>query len=294
MENSVLSLKNVSYCYPGTKKYSLEEINVEIKAGEFVGIVGANGSGRSTFCYCLNGLIPQSIGGKLKGEVIIRGIDSTQSTTAKIAQWVGLVFSDPEAQLTQLSVADEIAFGPANLGVPLDEIFRLIKEILRMIQLEGLEERNTHSLSGGQQQRLAIGSVLAMKPEILVLDEPTSNLDPQGVEEVFSIVTRLNRENKTTLVMVEQQVNLLAQFASRILVMDQGKIIADGSPEEVFSQIDTVSAVGVQVPQVTQLCHAVSPQAGIRLNSHTSPVTVEQGCKFLRSYLERRDTAGRA
>lgn len=294
MENSVLSLKNVSYCYPGTKKYSLEDINVEIKAGEFVGIVGANGSGRSTFCYCLNGLIPQSIGGKLKGEVVIRGIDSTQSTTAKIAQWVGLVFSDPEAQLTQLSVADEIAFGPANLGVPIDEIFRLIKEILRMVQLEGLEERNTHSLSGGQQQRLAIGSVLAMKPEILVLDEPTSNLDPQGVEEVFSIVTRLNRENKTTIVMVEQQVNLLAQFASRILVMDQGKIIADGPPEEVFSHIETISAVGVQVPQVTQLCHEVSQQEGIRLKSHTSPVTVEQGCKFIRSYLEHRDTAGRA
>lgn len=289
MENSVLSLQNVSYWYPGTKKAALENINLEISAGEFVGIVGANGAGRSTLCYCLNGLIPQSIGGKLKGEVFIRGIHSTQTSTAEIAQWVGLVFSDPEAQLTQLSVADEIAFGPANLGVPLEEISRLTKEILKMVQLEGLEERNTHSLSGGQQQRLAIGSVLAMRPEILVLDEPTSNLDPQGVEEVFSIVTKLNRENKTTIIMVEHQVNLLAQFASRILAMDQGRIIADGQPEEVFSQVEMLSAVDIQVPQVTQLFHDLSQQRVVDLNSTATPVTVEQGGKLLRSYLKQSD-----
>ncbi|MCJ7622330.1 MAG: ATP-binding cassette domain-containing protein [Anaerolineaceae bacterium] len=288
--NSILSLKGVNYRYPGTKKRALKAIDLEVKPGEFVGIVGANGSGRSTLCYCINGLVPNAIGGKLQGEVKVRGIDIKKSSVPEIAQWVGMVFANPEAQLTQLSVADEIAFGPANLGVPLDQIMQLVKDILKIVQLEGLEERNTHTLSGGQQQRLAIGSVLAMKPEILVLDEPTSNLDPQGVLEVYSTVDKLNKENNTTVIMAEHAVDMLAQFASRILAMDNGKIIADGPPEEVFSDVELLTSAGIQAPEIPLLFHNL--QVLDILNPSAIPVTVDQGYKELKSFLTKAKQSG--
>jgi len=285
MNSQALWLNDVTYCYPGVQKPALEKINLEIHSGEFIGIVGANGSGRSSLCYTMNGLIPHSVGGTLEGQVVVRGIDTHNSTTAEIAQWVGLVFSDPEAQLTQLTVADEVAFGPANLGVPREKIALLVKESLKLVQLEGLEERNTHSLSGGQQQRLAIASVLAMKPDILILDEPTSNLDPKGTFEVFSIVHRLNQENNTTVIMVEHQVDLLAQFATRILAMDKGKIIADGSPEKIFAQVELLSSIDVQIPQVTQLFHELD-QSNI-FHTEFIPVNVDQAAKVLEPFLRK-------
>jgi energy-coupling factor transport system ATP-binding protein len=285
MNSQALWLNDVTYCYPGVQKPALEKINLEIHSGEFIGIVGANGSGRSSLCYTMNGLIPHSVGGTLEGQVVVRGIDTHNSTTAEIAQSVGLVFSDPEAQLTQLTVADEVAFGPANLGIPREKIALLVKESLKLVQLDGLEERNTHSLSGGQQQRLAIASVLAMKPDILILDEPTSNLDPKGTFEVFSIVHRLNQENNTTVIMVEHQVDLLAQFATRILAMDKGKIIADGSPEKIFAQVELLSSIDVQIPQVTQLFHELD-QSNI-FHSEFIPVNVDQGVKVLEPFLRK-------
>jgi energy-coupling factor transport system ATP-binding protein len=284
MSSQAINLKNVTYCYPGVQKPALENIDLEIQAGEFIGIVGANGSGRSSLCYTMNGLIPHSIGGTLEGQIVIQGVDTSKSTTAQIAQSVGLVFSDPEAQLTQLTVADEVAFGPANLGLPREQIFQIVKDSLKLVQLDGLEERNTHSLSGGQQQRLAIASVLAMSPEILILDEPTSNLDPKGTYEVFSIVTKLNKEKKTTIVMVEHQVDLLAQFASRILAMDHGKIVADGSPEDIFSQVDLISTINVQIPQIARLFYDLG-----KLNiTHLDrvPVKVETGAQALKTVLK--------
>ena len=287
-----LSLKDVTYSYPGTKKRALKNINLEIKQGEFVGIVGANGAGRSTLCYCFNGLIPHAQGGKLKGEIEIRGIDTHKSTVPEIAQWVGLVFSNPEAQLTQLSVADEIAFGPVNLGVPAEEIYRLIKDMLKLVLMEGMEDRNTHSLSGGQQQRLAIASVLAMRPEILVLDEPTSNLDPQGVVEVYSTVQRLNQENNTTVIMVDHAVDMLSEYASRIIAMDKGRIIADGTPDEVFGNIDLLSDAGVQTPEIPQLFHQLQELEIINLDSDVIPVTMEQGYNQMRKYFEKKGIAG--
>jgi energy-coupling factor transport system ATP-binding protein len=279
MDSQALSLSDVTYYYPGVQKPALEKINLEIRSGEFIGIVGANGSGRSSLCYTMNGLIPHSVGGTLEGKVVVRGIDTARSTTAEIAQWVGLVFSDPEAQLTQLTVADEVAFGPANLGIPREKIASLVDESLKLVQLEGLEERNTHSLSGGQQQRLAIASVLAMKPDILILDEPTSNLDPRGTYEVFSTVHKLNQENHTTVIMVEHQVDLLAQFATRILAMDKGKIIADGSPEKIFAQVELLSSIDVQIPQVTQLFHELDREN--IFHAEYIPVNVDQGVKVL-------------
>jgi energy-coupling factor transport system ATP-binding protein len=290
--NNVLSLKDVTYSYPGTKKRALKEINLEIKQGEFVGIVGANGSGRSTLCYCFNGLIPHAQGGNLKGEIEIRGMDTHKSNVPEIAQWVGLVFSNPEAQLTQLSVADEIAFGPANLGVPAEEIHQLIKDMLKLVLMEGMEDRNTHSLSGGQQQRLAIASVLAMRPEILVLDEPTSNLDPQGVVEVYSTVHRLNKENNTTVVMVDHAVDMLTEYASRIIAMGKGKIIADSTPDEVFGDVDLLSNAGIQIPQIPLLFHQLQEENILNPNPNVIPVTIDQGYEQMRKYFDKKGVAG--
>ena len=283
-DNIVLRLSGVTYSYAGTKKRVLKDINLEIKQGEFVGIIGANGAGKSTLCYCFNGLIPLAHGGNLRGEVIVRGVNTRDSSVPAIAQWVGLVFSNPEAQLTQLSVADEIAFGPANLGVPLQEINTITMEILEMVQLQGLESRNTRELSGGQQQRLAIASVLAMRPEILVLDEPTSNLDPRGVVEVYSAVEKLNREKNTTVIMVDHAVDQLSEFATRVIALHNGEIIADGPPEEVFGNVELLSSANIQIPEIPELFDELQKAEVLKPCLASTPVTVEQGFNQLKKY----------
>jgi energy-coupling factor transport system ATP-binding protein len=284
-DQSILSLKGVTYRYPGSRKRALKDINLEIKRGEFVGIVGRNGSGRSTLCYSFNSLIPNALGGEFEGEVRVRGVDPTKLSVPEVAQWVGLVFSNPEAQLTQLSVWDEIAFGPANLGWPKEEIQSIVQEMLKLVQLDGLQERDTHSLSGGQQQRLAIASVLAMRPEIIILDEATSNLDPQGVREVYSTALSLNKEHQTTIVFVDHAVDMLAEFASRIIVMDKGAIVADGTPEEVLGNIELLDSVSVQVPEIPLLFHELR-QSNI-FSTLPLPVTVDQAHARLETFIEQ-------
>jgi len=254
-EDIVIEVKNLTFRYPFTKEPALKNINLKIKRGEFVGILGPCGAGKTTLCLTFNGIIPNMIQGFMKGVVRVMGIDTRTTPTRELAKYIGMVFDNPEYQLSQMTVEEEVALGLGNLGVPRNEMLRRVKEALRIVGLEGLENRSPFELSGGQQQRLAIAAALAMRPSILVLDEPTSNLDPIGKQEVYYTVLKLNREENMTIIMADHEVEYMAACADRIIVMNKGEIILEGTPHEVFKCVDTLRSIGLRVPQVTELAH---------------------------------------
>lgn len=196
--------------------------------------MGPTGAGKTTLALCLRGLIPHSIPGQMRGSVVICGYNTRETNPAQIGQKVGMVFQDPEAQIIGLTVAEDLAFGPENYEWPAERILSEIPQQLKLVRLEGFEKRETISLSGGQKQRVALASALMMSPELVIFDEPTSELDPVGKIEVFEAVRRLRNENNTTIIMIEHSVEQLAEFADRIFLMDKGCIVAEGSPRELF------------------------------------------------------------
>lgn len=272
---TALKFENVTYRYTVTKGIALKDINLAIEEGEFVGIVGTNASGKSTFCRAAVGLIPHSFSGTLKGNVFVKGLNTAQTKVSQLSQHVGMVFSDPEAQMSQATVWEEIAFGPANLGVPKNEILQRVELVMDLLKIEKLRNRSPFTLSGGEQQKVAIASVLVMQPDILVLDEPTSNLDPLGTKEVFAAVKKLNEEKQLTVVMVEHEIELLAEYAGRIVLLDKGQIKLDGSPREVFRSVETFQEIGLNVPQVTEFAHILDRKYK-SWGNRPYPVTVDE------------------
>ena len=190
----MIKIEGLTFSYSGTARPSLKGINLEVNGGEFVLVTGPSGGGKSSLCRCLNGLIPHFYGGEIAGRVSVAGMDTLKHSTKELAARVGMVFQDPENQLVSMDVEREIAFGLENLAFPRDLIARRIEESLDTLGIAGLRYRQLHELSGGEKQKVAIASVLALHPDILILDEPTSELDPKGAEEVLSVVTRLNDE----------------------------------------------------------------------------------------------------
>ncbi len=254
-EEVVIEVRNLTFRYPFTEKPALKNINLKIRKGEFVGILGPCGAGKTTLCLTLNGIIPNMIQGFMGGEVKVMGMNTREVPTREIAKYVGMVFDNPEYQLSQMTVEEEVALGLGSLGVPREEMIRRVREALKIVGLEGLEKRSPFELSGGQQQRLAIAAALAMMPSILVLDEPTSNLDPIGKEEVYATVRKLNKERGMTIIMADHEVEFMASFTDRLIVMNEGEIVLEGPPAEVFKHVDTLESIGLRVPQVTELAH---------------------------------------
>lgn len=251
----IIEISNLSFTYGAAEQPALKDISLTIYEGEYVALLGLNGSGKTTLQMCLNGVIPNMIIGDMEGTVIIDGMDTNEYPTRELAKTIGLVFDNPEFQLSQMFVSEEIALGLENLGVPSEEMHRIIPEVLEIVGLSGLENRSPFELSGGQQQRLAIASALAMKPRILVMDEPTSNVDPIGKEEIFAVAAQLNKERKMTVIMAEHEVEVMAAYADRIIVLDKGGIILNGPPHEVFGHVEILEEIGLRVPQVTQLAY---------------------------------------
>jgi len=280
MKKTVLEFQDVSWKYEDANEYALDHIDLKVGEGEFVGIVGANDSGKSSLCRVCNGLIPQSFTGEISGRILVDGKDAKGFQTARLAKTVGSVFSDPEAQLSQITVFDELAFGPANLGVEKKEIIDRVDRILHLLGLEEMRDRSPFQLSGGEQQKVAIASVLSMNPEILVLDEPTSNLDPISTEQIFQVISKLNREAGITVLLVEHEIELLAQYAERIIVMDKGKIRLDGTPREVFSRKDVFDEIGIYIPQVTQVSEILKEQFSA-WNGEPDPLTLEEMIRII-------------
>jgi energy-coupling factor transporter ATP-binding protein EcfA2 len=227
MEEPVVILDGLTYTYAGSETPAIKDIDLTVRSGEFVTITGPSGCGKSTLSFCLTGFIPHSFDGVMEGKAIIGGSDTRSCTPGELAGIAGLVQQDPESQLCTLKVIDEIAFGPENICLPPDEIERRVDWALSAVGLSGLTERAVHTLSGGEKQRLAIASVLAMRPQLLILDEPTANLDPRGCREVLTVIKELHQELKTAIIVIEHRLQYLLPFSDRLIVIEDGKITGD-------------------------------------------------------------------
>mgnify|MGYP001772763262 CR=1 FL=1 len=232
----LVEIEGLSYRYPGSPEWVLREVNFSADAGEFVLLVGPSGCGKSTLARVMNGLIPNFYGGELRGRVSVCGLDPREHATYEFAECVGFVFQNPENQLFFNSVERELAFGLENLGLPRSEIARRVEEALRKYRLLELRDRSPFELSGGQQQRVAIASVMVMNPRILVLDEPTANLDPLTALHVLAMVKRRVVEDRILAIVIEHRLEIALPFATRVVVMLDGKIVDDGDPLAVIKR----------------------------------------------------------
>jgi energy-coupling factor transport system ATP-binding protein len=248
-----IEFRDVSFTYWQTDQPALKNITLDIPDGQFVVLTGPTGAGKSTFLQMLNGLIPNHLPGKLEGDVRVFGRNTKEHPVWELSQQVGLVFEDPDTQIVSLTVEDDVAFGPSNLGQSSQEIRASTHEALEKTRLLGFENRNPFNLSGGEKQSLAMAGMLAMHPLCLALDEPTSMLDPIGRARIISILKSLAGETHTTILLVEQNPELILDLADRILLFDQGQIIRDGSPQEVFRDVDTLRRVGAKLPPVVEV-----------------------------------------
>jgi|YNPNPStandDraft_1061719.scaffolds.fasta_scaffold19534_3 energy-coupling factor transport system ATP-binding protein len=253
----LVRFEEVSYIYPHSTRPALRNISLEIRRGEFIGLIGATGAGKTTLCLTLNGIIPQFYGGRFFGRLRVAGMDTLEHPTRQLARHVGMVFQDPESQLVANSVEDEIAFALENLQVPRDEMRARISHVLQAVRLDGYERKHPHELSGGQKQRLAIAAALAMRPTLLVLDEPTSQLDPVGEQEVFSVVGELNRQLGMTVLMAGHAAERLAEYATRIILLSAGELVAVGTPDEIYSQIELLERHHLRPPQIASTFYLI-------------------------------------
>ena len=271
-----IKIEGLTFTYAAGIKPALSDINLEIKRGEYLGIMGLNGAGKTTLGLSINGIVPQSTMGFYEGKVTVEGLDTSTTPVREMARTVGIVFDNPEFQMSQVSAAEEVALGLENLGVPTEEMPPRVSAALATVGLPGFEERSPMGLSGGQQQRLAIASVLAMHPRILFMDEPTSNLDPIGKEEVFELARKLNREDGLTVIVAEHECEVLAAYADRIVVLSEGKIVMIGTPSEVFARGDELAKLGLRVPQATELALDLGGS-----DKKNLPVTTEEAVKWV-------------
>ena len=247
---AIIRTEDLHFTYQGDETETLHGIDLEIEAGSFVAILGHNGSGKSTLSKLFNGiLLPTS------GRVLVNGIDTThEDKLLDVRRTVGLVFQNPDNQIVANVVEDDVAFAPENLGVEPAEIRRHVDDALKTVGMYEYRMHAPHLLSGGQKQRVAIAGVLAMQPQCIVLDEPTAMLDPVGRREVISTVTRLSREQGITVVLITHHMSECVG-ADRLIVMSEGKVIADGAPREVFSQVELLKSEGLSVPETTELIY---------------------------------------
>jgi len=280
---SIVEAEDLTYIYPGATQPAIKNVSLTIEKGDFVILTGPSGCGKTTLCRCLNGLIPHFYAGKLEGELTVARLNVVEHPIYEMACRVGLVFQNPENQLFALSVEKDVAFGLENLGMPRDEICKRVNWALQMTGIEELRERAPHELSGGQQQRVAIACVLAMQPELMVLDEPTSFLDPLGAQKIFEVISELNKKLGITVVLIEHRLDLASKYANHVIIMDEGTIVLRGKPRKVFDS-ESARLTGVGIPKATKLWQMLR-QNGISLDR--APVNSEEAIQLLRGVLKR-------
>jgi len=278
---ALIETKNLTFTYPGGTKPAVEDVSISIEKGDFVILTGPSGCGKTTLCRCFNGLIPHFYGGKIEGDITVAGFNVVQRSIYELARHVGLVFQNPENQLFALSVEKDVAFGLENFGVPRDEMWKRVDWALQMTGIEEIRERPPHELSGGQQQRVAIACVLAMQPEVMVFDEPTSFLDPLGAQKIFEVINDLNKKLGITVILVEHRLDLASRYANHVIVMDEGKVVLDGEPRRVFNS-EKARLIGVGIPKATKLCQILR-ENGVKLNK--VPINSEEASQLLRKIL---------
>ena len=267
-----ITLKNVSYCYnQGTamEAHALKNVNLEIPDGQFIGLIGHTGSGKSTLIQHLNGLVRATSGEIWYGD---RNIYEEGFRMKELRSKVGLVFQYPEHQLFEVDVFSDVCFGPKNLGLPQEEINARAKEALALVGLdESFYKQSPFELSGGQKRRVAIAGVLAMKPEVLILDEPTAGLDPRGRDDILGLVAKLHSEQGMTIVLVSHSMEDVARYVSRLVVMNHGEKAFDGTPKEVFRHYKELETMGLAAPQITYVVHALR-ERGIAVDQDITTV----------------------
>ncbi len=273
-----IEVRNVTFKYKGSKKPSLKNIDLKVKRGDFVLIIGPTGCGKTTLLRTMNGLIPHFYEGDMTGDVYVEGVNTKDVKTSELAQKVGLVFQNPDNQFITLNVEREISFGLENLGLAEEEIRGIVRETIKEFNLEKIKDKPPYALSGGEKQKVIIAAILAMNPDILVLDEPTANLDPFNARKIIDLLHIINKEKGKTIILVEHRTYYAARYANRVVVMSKGEKISEGSPREVFLK-EIIEEVGVFVPFPVKLYKFLT------LNwkpISTVPLTAEETFKLLR------------
>ena len=282
----VIECKNVTYTYPLADEPSIRNVSLNIEEGKFYGIVGENGSGKTTLCAILRGFAPSFYQGDIQGEVLVYG-KPIGEYGGELATKIGYVFQNPFTQISGVkeTVFEEVAYGLENFGVPVEEIVERVEAIMKLTHIDSLAEKNPLELSGGQMQRVALASVLVLEPDILIIDEPTSQLDPQGTESVFEII-KMMKDKKKTIILVEHKIDLIAEYADEVLVLRGGKLIAGGDKAQVLSDISLMEQ-GVQLPQMTILGSRLK-EKGFPISE--IPVTEKRAVEIISAALNGRDT----
>ena len=275
-------VENLWVKYRGSEDYALKGVNLRVREGEFVLLMGPSGCGKTTLCYVITGIIPRIIKAEVNGKVEVFGLNPSKTPPNELFKYIGIVFQNPEMQLITTSVYEEVAFPLENLGLPEHEIKERVEEVLEVVGLRGLEDRAPASLSGGQKQALAIASVLALKPRVVVLDEPTSMLDPQGTARVTELILKLREEFRMTIIAVEHRVEWAVEHVDRIVVMTNGTIRSEGDPRTIFSRRIEVEEVGFRPPQVSEIAYKLI-EKGFDLPK--IPVTLSEAVNVFRGLI---------
>jgi energy-coupling factor transport system ATP-binding protein len=277
---AAIEVRDLSVRYRGADRPAIDALTLDVRPGEWLGIVGLTGAGKSTLLRCLNGIVPELVPARVEGAVSVAGVDVRATPVRELARRVGVVLDDPDAQLSRPTVAEEVALGLEAAAIPWEAMAERVAGTLEAVGLAGLEDRSPSTLSGGEQQRLVIACALAMRPRVLLMDEPTANLDAAGTSALLDVVRSLNREQGMTVVLAEHDVELLAEHVDRIVVLDRGRLRMEGSPAQVFSRHAELRDLGLGVPQVTEVAAAVTGGAGAPPDL---PVTVEGAVAWLGS-----------
>jgi energy-coupling factor transport system ATP-binding protein len=280
MADVIVEVQNLSFAYPDSGK-ALRGINFKIDKGQIVAVLGANGAGKTTLCHHLTGIVPNIYQGTTEGKVVVAGMNVADHPVYELAQKISFVTQDPEGQLINPDVLMEVDFGPENLGVPRDEIMRRAEWALEAVGLNGLESRSPSELSGGQKQRLVLAAGLSMEPQLLVLDEPTSQLDPIGTAEVLDSLVHLRERFGMTTILTTHASEEVLRIADRAIVLSKGELVAEGNPREGFSKVPLLDSVGVQVPQMAMLGYKIASEKPI-------PMTIEEGKKLVTEFLQNK------
>lgn len=280
--SEIVRVEGLTFRYKRGVSPALKDITFSVNSGEFIGITGPAGAGKTTLLSCINGIIPHYYSGDLQGWVTVDGLVVAESDFRELAGHVGTVFEDPDFQMVSISVEEEVAFGPENLGIPSIEIEERIQRALEMTRISHLRERAINTLSGGQKQRVAISAVLSMLPKVLLLDDPTSELDPIGAYEVFTALGELNHKLGMTIMIVSQDVERLVGNADRILLLSEGNLILDAPPREFCSKKDIIEKVGVRVPQVVEYTISLFSRLGRPIDKNGLPINIDEAASLLR------------
>lgn len=285
--DNVIQFDHVTYQYPLTKEAAIKDISFGLEKGKFYGVLGANGSGKTTLCALIRGFAPGFYKGTLEGQVLVNGKSVSEYKQGELSLQIGYVFQNPFNQISGVkdTVFEEVAYGLENFGVPVEQIEKRVVAIMEKTDILHLAEKNPFDLSGGQQQRVALASIMVLEPDILVIDEPTSQLDPEGTESVFKIIEEMKKEKKT-IVLVEHKVDLMAEYADEVLILKEGHLIKKGRPEVVLTD-NTLPEQGIQLPQMALLGNELKKR-----NVHLDhiPITQEQAETVLRKLF--RDNGG--